>query len=76
MSPSRRTQPAVWHTQDWILVLEALVLFTQHWPENGRVQHAEWLIEEIAMEQEALPSELLLQIDDQYSHRERTKRNI
>lgn len=69
MPTSRQIEPSAWHTQDWLLVLEALVLFTQEWTEKERIKHAECLIEEIAISQGALPSELLLQIDEQYTQR-------
>ncbi|WP_331232724.1 hypothetical protein [Natronorarus salvus] len=60
------TRPADWHIQDWILALEAIVLYTRHSDDAQRCEHAERMIEEIAMDQGMLPSELLLQADDQF----------
>ena len=57
---------ADWHLQDWLLALEALVFYTRRWPDKERCEYAELLIEEIAMDQGALPSELLLQVDDHF----------
>lgn len=69
MNPSER--PIDFHAQDWILIVEALAQWAGPSSDQSsrREERAYELIEAIAREQGLPPSELIFQLDTDYTSR-------
>lgn len=64
-------QPSEWHSQDWILVVQALCFYaTSEVATDIEYEHVHQLVDEIAAQEGLEASELLLQaapLSDRYS---------
>lgn len=63
-------KPDTWHPQDWAIVIEALAQWAgpPEQTDNQREERAWNLIEAIGSDLSLSPSELLLQIDEEWPH--------